>query len=57
MDKILENWRTSLGGVAAILAGAAAILNGILAGDLEIIMGGVAGVGVGWGLIQAQDAA
>jgi hypothetical protein len=57
MAKLLDNWKTTLGGVAAILAGLAAILNGITAGDMEGVGAGAAGVAVGWGLLQAQDAA
>lgn len=56
MQKMLDNWKTTLGGVAAILAGAAALLNGIIAGDVQAMGAGAAGVAVGWGMLQAQDA-
>ena len=56
MSKFLVNWKTTVGGVAAILAGLAALLNGIAAGSAEQMGAGAAGVATGWALLHAQDA-
>jgi hypothetical protein len=52
-----KNWKTTLGGVATILGGGAAVIHGVLASPLDTtaIMGGVTAIGTGIALLFAKD--
>lgn len=52
-----KNWKTSTGGLAAILGGLAGLLKGIVDGDLsmESVSILVSTIGAGFGLLKAKD--
>lgn len=57
MKRLLVNWKTTAAGLAAILGGAAHILNGVATGDftfsgLSVDLGVIGG---GFGLLFAKD--
>lgn len=52
----MKSWKTSLGGIAAILSGLAGAVTLYQQGNVsEAIATGVAAVGTGFGLISARD--
>lgn len=48
------NWKTTAGGVGAVLAGLAAVLKGLSTGDWSVLAG-LPGLIAGVGLIFAKD--
>ena len=59
MNRILTNWKTTLGGLATLLGGVVVILraltDGWQSGDLEVVTGGFTAITTGGALIFARD--
>jgi hypothetical protein len=53
---LMKNWKTTLGGIAGLLAGLATALKLITTGDIPgAVTAGIAGVGAFWTGWHAQD--